>query len=632
MHDTHCTPHHPRPLARQPRALRRRSIAHALTGALGAASAAFRVARHDGPRRTASRARDRSTVGAGALALVLPLVLLLAACSPEPAPPAAAANAPGSGGTALGGTVVVASAAEPASLFPPVALTTQQLAVVDQLFDRLADVGDSLNVVGDVGFRPRLAQRWQWADDSLSISFTLDPRARWHDGRPVTARDVRFTYAVYTDPAVRSPLAPLLANLDSVTAPDSATAVFWYKRRTPQQFFDATYHMYVLPEHLLGRAPRAALARAPVGVGGEPFGRAPVGSGRFRFDEWRAAERLAIRADEGNARGRARLDRVVWQFAPDFGSATIALIAGDADFLEALRPETIGALARNQDVRVVAYPSLDYGFLQFNLRAGDGSVAPHPLFADRELRRALTFALDRERLVRNVFDSLAAPAVGPVPRALFGAWRRIAQLPHDPARARRTLDSLGWVPGPDGVRTRGGVPLAFTILVPTSSTLRERLAVLLQESLRPLGARVEVERVDIGTFVERQRARRFDAALGGWHTDPNPGSIRQTWGTIGARARGGSNFGAYENPVFDRHVTAALEALDPQRSEAEWLAAYQTIVDDAPAVWLFEPRLAAGAHRRLRLTGLRGDAWWAGLADWSIPGGERTARDRFGVR
>src|SRR5688500_7680307 len=129
--------------------------------------------------------------------------------------------------------------------------------VFDQIFDRLAEIGDSLNVVGDAGFKPRLARRWTWARDSLSIAFTIDSTARWHDGRPVRAEDVRFTFELYTDPTTGAHLAPSLGNIDSVSVTDSLTAVFWFKRRATQQFFDATYHMKVLPRHLLADAPRA---------------------------------------------------------------------------------------------------------------------------------------------------------------------------------------------------------------------------------------------------------------------------------------------------------------------------------------------------------------------------------------
>ncbi|MGE5750200.1 MAG: ABC transporter substrate-binding protein, partial [Gemmatimonas sp.] len=119
------------------------------------------------------------------------LAVTVAACS-EPASTPARAN---------GGTLVVSVGGDPETLLPPLASTTTAQVIGDLVYDRLAEIGDSLNTVGDEGFRPRLAKSWTWAPDSLSITFEMDPRARWHDGKPVTARDVAFTYKVYTDSA-----------------------------------------------------------------------------------------------------------------------------------------------------------------------------------------------------------------------------------------------------------------------------------------------------------------------------------------------------------------------------------------------------------------------------------------------
>jgi peptide/nickel transport system substrate-binding protein len=576
--------------------------------------------------RTTKRKGDLvARVGRGACAVLLGAVC---ACSREK--PAAGAGTGGAAdsadGEGPGGTLVIATVGDADALVPPLTQSLQGAQVVSQLFDRLVEIGPALNTVGDAGFRPRLARSWTWAADSLSVRFALDPRARWHDGRAVTARDVAFSFRTYAEPRVASPAAALLADIDSVSAVDSLTAVVWFARRSPQQFFDAVYHVYILPEHLLGRAARDRLAAST-------FAQAPVGSGRYRFGAWERGQRLTLEAIGDHWRGRPNLDRVVWEFAPDFGNATIRLLAGDADFLENLRPETLGQMTRSRAVRLVPYPSLDYGFLQFNLRAADGSGSPHPLFADRELRRALSMGIDRERVVRNVFDTLAHVAAGPFPRAVFPDWQKLRAIPHDVPRARALLDSLGWTDADgDGVRERAGVRLAFSVLVPTSSQIRQQLATLVADQLRSVGAQVAVEPLDIGVFVERQNDRRFDAAMGGWHTDPSPAGIRQTWGMIGARTSGGSNYGGYESSVFDTAVDSALGASSPERSRAHWLRAYQTIVDDAPAIWLFEPRLVAGAHRRLRLTGLRPDAWWAALDEWSIPLAERIGRDRVGVR
>src|SRR6202042_696556 len=120
--------------------------------------------------------------------------------------------------------------------------------VTGLLFDRLAEIGDRMNTIGDGGFQPELADRWAWSADSLSIAFHLDPRARWHDGVPVRSADVRFTYRMDRDSSVGTEITTQIARIDSVTTPDSLTAVFWFHQRYPEQFFDATYQMLICPE------------------------------------------------------------------------------------------------------------------------------------------------------------------------------------------------------------------------------------------------------------------------------------------------------------------------------------------------------------------------------------------------
>jgi peptide/nickel transport system substrate-binding protein len=457
-----------------------------------------------------------------------------AACRERGAGSSTADGAPSGSGAAVvrpagdGGTVVIATAGDAESLLPPLASGVTARQATDLLFDPLAELGAGLNTVGDDGFRPRLARAWTWAPDSLSIAFALDPRARWHDGAPVTAEDVRFTFTLYRDPALGAPGAADVAGVDSVTVRDSATAVAWFRRRSPEQFYSAAARLRILPSHLLARVPAAELRASD-------FARRPVGSGRFRFAGWDPQRRLELVADTAHARGRPRLDRVVWTVASDPAAALALLLSGDADVFEGLRPEHLAAIARRPELRTVPYPGLQYGFLAFNV----GAAGAAPL-GDRAVRRALTQALDRPGMVRNVFDTLAAVPIGPFTRAQALVDTAARQLPLDAAASRRTLDSLGWLPGPGGgVRRRGGRPLEFTIAVPRSSETRARFAVLIQEQLRAVGVAARVEPLEFTAFMERLATRRFDAVINVWNLDnPSPWGVQELWGSAAARTGG----------------------------------------------------------------------------------------------
>ena len=527
---------------------------------------------------------------------------------------------------ATGGTLVISTAAEPDFLLPPLVVGSVSRQVTDLVFDRLAEIGDNLNTVGDEGYKPRLAERWEWSADSLSIAFHLDPDARWHDGRPVRAADVAFSYDLYSDSVVASSTAPLIRNIDSVTVRDSLTAVVHFASRSPEQFFTVAYQLYVLPSHLLRDLDRAQLRSAPAV-------RNPVGSGRFRFARWVPGQVVEVVADTANYRGRPNLDRVLWSVAPDPAAAITRLYTAEADVYEVLRPETIVELRKHEHLKMVPYPSLAYGFMVFNLRDPQRTSRPHPVLGDVRTRRALSMAVDRERLIQNVFGSMAMVAKGPFPSALSTADTTLEQIPFDTVGARRMLDSLGWRdPDGDGVRERNGRPLAFSILVPSSSKPRVDLAVLMQEQLAKVGARVTIDQLEFVQFLERQNAKRFDAAMVTMYSDPSPSSIRQNWGSPRGGEGSNSNSGSYSNPTVDALIDSALTTMDFATEKAYFRRAYQAMIDDAPAIWLFNPKMAAGVHTRVEPATLRADGWHVNLADWTIAPDKRIDRDRIGLR
>ncbi|MBA3891703.1 MAG: peptide ABC transporter substrate-binding protein [Gemmatimonadaceae bacterium] len=552
---------------------------------------------------------------------LLPVVAILAstACRDSSTTAGDSANADAT----AGGTLVLASAGDADNLLPGMstAITSQQ--VVDLVFDRLAEIGGDLSVVGDAGFKPQLARRWTWAADSLSIAFELDPRARWHDGRPVRASDVRFSYSLYRDPSLASQVAPNIASIDSVTVRDSLTVVAWYAKRSPQQFFDAVHHALIVPEHVYGTGPLSQLR-------GSDRSRNPVGSGRFRFVRWDAGSRIELVSDTANYRGRALLDRVIWTLAADPAGALARIVAGEADFFEAVPADRAPAIDSLPSIRVFAYPGSGYAFMGMNSRDGRGSSAPHRVFGDVRVRRALTMATNRPALLENVFGGYGLPAYGPFPASMAISDTTIPQLPFDTLAARALLDSAGWQVGAGGIRQKDGRPLRFSLLAPQSSAPRMAYAVLLQAQFRRVGADVRLETVDFPTSVTRSRDRDYDAALQAWGTGPGPGAFRGRWGSETAMT--GDNLEGYRNPAMDVLVDSALASYDPERTKSLMRRAYELIIADAPAIWLYDLVPVAAAHERLRIPAFRADKWWVHLADWYIPEGERIERDRIGLR
>jgi len=507
------------------------------------------------------------------------------------------------------GTLVIAAAGEPDILLPPIIELAIARDVSDQLFLKLADVGMSANTIGDDDFVPQLAARWDWTD-SVTLTFHLDPRAKWQDGVSVTAADVAFTFDIYSDSTVNAPARAALREIIAVTAHDSLTAVFRFRRPYAEMFYDAVYHMRVLPAHLLRAVPRTAWRSAP-------FGRQPIGDGPYRFVRWKSGESLELAADSTFFLGRPHLRRLIWRFTPNLEVAVSQLIAGQADAIEVLGPPA--NVNRVHDVAGLAtypYPGTTYGFLAFNLRANGDTGAPHPVFGSRELRRAVVMALDREAMLHNVWGDLAAVPPGPMPR-LWSLWDSslARNLAHDSVAAARLLAAQ-----------RGR--RAFHLLVPTTSGLRRQYARLIQAQLQPFGWDVRIDEVDLAVVQQRTSAGQFDAFLGAWATGPSPiDGTRENWTR---RGFGGPNPGRYDNPQLDRLLEDAAAARNRAVATRLLSSAIALWNSDAPAAPLYAPDNVAAVNRRVGDVTIRPDSWLALVRLWRIPASQLSDRDRVG--
>jgi peptide/nickel transport system substrate-binding protein len=412
---------------------------------------------------------------------------------------------------------------------------------------------------------------------------------------------VVFSFGAYTDPAL-GPAAPALAGRALAEAEGDTAVVVRFAAASPEDLYDATWHVRVLPRHVWAGQPPATWAadtsRARI-----------LGSGPFRLSAWDPGQSLRLERVRPAPGGRSGIRVVVWRFAGDQEAAVNLLLAGQADLIETVTsPSARAAAARDSMLLEVPYPSAVYGFV--GLRHADASGAPHPVLSSRGVRRALTLAVDRQTLVRTVVGADAAVPPGPVSRALWIWDDSVSRLPFDPGAAAGLLDSLGWTPGPDGVRRRAGSRLAVDILVPGTSPVRRNLAQGIQEMWRRIGVAARVTAVDFPVFQERLAAGRFDAMIGAWLDEPSPRGMAEQWTREGW---GGLNAGRYHHPGFDSLVSAAAAVADPGRARRLWREALDTLNADAAGIFLYTPTNVALAARRLAPVPIDPFSWLSGL-------------------
>lgn len=548
--------------------------------------------------------------------VVIAAAALVTACSSkEGSQPAGATGA-------TGGTLIYAAPADPVDVFPPYVADLVGRIVQDLVYERLAEMGPESQTIGDKGFVPLLAKSWTWAPDSLSIAFSIDPRARWHDGKPVTANDVRYSFKVFTDPKVGSPSAALLTNLDSVSVRDSLTPVVWFKKRTPEQFYDVAYQLVIVPEHVYGSIPADQLRTSEIT-------RRPVGTGRFRFVKWEAGTRLELIADTSNYHGRPKLDRVIMTpVAPATGGTQI--LSGQADFMEVFPLDQASKLDSSTIARPIAQTQGAYAFMAMNQFDPKSKKSANAVLSDRRVRRALSMSVDRVAMLQNVFGDKGRIGHGPFPMVASYGDSTLRVPPYDTVAAKALLDSAGWRVGGGGIRMKNGRPLRFTLLISAASLQRQRYGVLLQGQLKKVGVQVDLDQLDPAAMQTRVQSYDFDAVITAYHPDPSPSGAKQYWSTAGIGAAG-QNLLRYSNPAVDALLDSVSSSFDPAKMKSYASRAFQTVIDDAPAIWLYDYVVVSAVNRRITVPPLRTDEWWANLAEWSIPTDKRLDRDQIGL-
>jgi peptide/nickel transport system substrate-binding protein len=515
------------------------------------------------------------------------------------------------------GSAVIIVGQEPSTPVPTLLGAKADNDVADLLFLRLARPGRNLATTDERGFEPELARSWT-RRDSLTIAFELDPRARWHDGVPVTARDVVFSFERMRDPAVDPDRALLLRHLASVTAEGDRRVVLRFRRAYPEQFFDATYQVQPLPAHLVDTIPSARFAASA-------FVQKPVGNGPYRWVRREPGRQLELAADPGFFLGAPKLDRVVFLLARDAEAQMNLLLDGTGDVYEAVQPVSgPPRLANNRAIRLQSEPSLSLVYLLFNLRAYGDRSRPHPILADREVRRALAMAIDRAPLIRSTYGAYGLLADAPSPAAQW-TYRLVPRGPgYNPGAAKALLARRGWADHDgDGILDKDGVPLALRLNVTTTSGVRLSMAPQVQEQLRRIGVRVEIARMDGPVWFQRRLSGVFDLDFSSTTMDPSPSGIVQSWSCAG---RGGGNVGHYCDPAVDSLFDSAISS---SRSTARtWRDAYAALQADAPAIFLASPLTLFAVHSRFRNVSLRADSYYHDLWRWSVDPARRIARDR----
>ncbi len=427
-----------------------------------------------------------------------------------------------------------------------------------------------------------LADEWQQSADGLTYTFRLHPGVEWSDGERFTAADVAFTFDAVLDAKTKTAYRTRLANVKSYQASDPLTFVVTLKQPDCTVLSQAAL-IPIIPKHALAGSKD---------INADEFGSSkPIGTGPFMFKEWLKDDHLTLVANPTYWRGRPKIDQWVRKVVKDQNVNVAQLKTGEIDYGQ-VNPEAIEALQKEASLNVQLVAGGTQVQIAYNLA--------RPLFADKRVRQALTFALDRQAIMQAVLFGFGQVIDSPIIGSSWAHDAATPKSPYDVESARRLLREAGWTPNAAGILEKGGSPLRFSIITRTGAKAIESIPTIAQDMWKRIGVDVQVQLLEVSAFNDKiQRAHDFDAAV--YSTvagvDPDPTAM---WSS--KEYPNGQNYVKYADPAVDRLLDQArtVAGCDQASRKALYVQFQQAIADYHPWTFLYANQVPVVVNRRVQ--------------------------------
>ncbi|MBW7883163.1 MAG: hypothetical protein H3C34_11085 [Caldilineaceae bacterium] len=443
------------------------------------------------------------------LTLLLVVGLLLGACVPAAAPTGAEVAAPvAEGEPRQGGFIMVANIEDPDSLDPHKTIMATASGIQTWIYDKLFYIGEDGLPKG------LLAESWTVSDDGKTLTVILREGRTFHDGTPVNAQAVEFTFNRILDPATAAPAKDQAGPLEKVTAVDDRTVVFEFSEPYAPFYFAATTSYFGI------------ISPAAVEELGDDFGRRPVGSGPFMFEEWKAGQEITlvrnpdyvnVREDRDNE-GAPYVDGIIFKNVPEVGTRIAALETGEINIL-GLSREAVPRFENDPEFKIIsAEETASMNFVEFNYKR-----AP---FDNPQFRRAFGLAIDKEAILAGAYGGFGTLNYNPYPNGNHVYDTAIGEqygMKYDPEAAMQMLDELGWRDEDgDGTREAHGVEgvadnaPASWVCWTYPFEIKQRECEIIQANMADIGVKIDIKLTDFGTMAAEMPKAEFDFDVMRW--------------------------------------------------------------------------------------------------------------------
>lgn len=499
-----------------------------------------------------------------------------------------------------GDTFIEASIGEPSNLLPVLASDSASSDISALVYNGLIRYDKNLNLEGE------LAESWEISEDNLTITFHLRKNVLWHDGAPFTSADVLYTYQLYTDPKTPTAYAESYRQVARAEAPDPHIFKVTYDK--PYAPALASWGVSILPKHLLEGTE----------ITKSPLSRKPIGTGPYRFVDWKSGESLVLEANPDYFEGAPYIRRVLYRVIPDLSTQFLELQSGGLDFmgLTPIQYQTqTDTLAFKRRFNKYRYLAFGYSYLGYNLK--------RPLFQDKRVRQAIAHAIDKQELIDGVLLGLGQAATGPYKPDTWVYNPDVKRYPHDPARARELLAEVGWRDSDgDGVLDREGRKFSFTIVTNQGNDLRVKSAEIIQRRLQEIGIEVKIRVIEWASFLkEFINPGNFDVTILGWTGGPEPDQYN-IWHSSKTGPRE-LNFIGFNNAEVDDLLERGRRTFDQAERKVIYDRFQAVLAEEQPYTFLYVSDALPVVARRFRgvepsPAGIRHN-----FIEWYVPEGEQ---------
>ncbi len=451
------------------------------------------------------------------------------------------------------GEVVVMQGSEPQNLDASISRGILELNPSMHIFDGLVRREANMELV------PSLATSWNQLDDQ-TWEVKLREGVTFHDGKPLTAEDVQFTFERIIDfKTYKSGLKSLFSFLQEVIVVDDQTVQF----KLNKPFASFIRHLALVPI-----VPKHAV----LGMGHEKFIVAPVGTGPYRFVQWNRGREIILEANPAYWRGEAQIKRVIWKGVPEGATRVAALMAGDADIIFDVPVSFVDAIKARPGMAIKTAPGNRTMFLQVNIHKKP--------FDDIRVRKALAYAIDVDSIIEHVLRGFAVRANGPLPPYVFGYSSRLEAYPYDPEKAKTLLREAGYLQG-----------FVMSITAPLGRYLLGKEVVqAIAGNLEKVGIKVKLNLMETVAFwpyiryTEREEnVKRVDVNFWGMSSMTMDGFYNFSGTTLS----GGSSNPFFSNPKADTLLAEALAASTNEVTEARFEEVGHLLNEELPYIFLY---------------------------------------------